>query len=365
MNLINRRVIYPSIMATPEIFHRKGAIGVVRNITGNDFLLLISESIQSTEVYQKLTEKFLVHKNINQEIIKFASEDQIMKIVKKYKDWPPDVVIAIGGGKVLDSAKLIRQFLSFPEEQFQDIQKQFSSPNPTIGLVAIPSTPNTGSEVNITSVIKNNRGIKIPYVNKALLPDIAILDPTLMLTIPSPMMGNFVADIFTHAYEGSLSRLSTSFMQQLASRSLQLLEKNYNLYKKDPENLEILGAIQYSGQQAGIVAGNAYVGMIHAMAHSLETLTDCTHGQALQALLGICLDWQANWSDNPMIPHFKEVYDNINLEEDADLSLIANVDVTSWADLSIKDPSIKTDFFHLKEPEMLEMIKWVQKQAQK
>jgi alcohol dehydrogenase class IV len=362
MSLLNRRVLYPSISQLPEIFFNKGSLNVIKNVSADNLLILVYNSISKTETYIKLKEKTLASKNIKEEIITNAKQENIIEISKRYRNWPPDAIVAIGGGIVLDSAKVIRHLLSFPEDTIEELSKQFVSPTPYIKLVSIPTTPNTGSEANIIAVTINSDGKKFPLINKSFIPNLAILDPVLLKTIPKSLMYDFIADIFTHAYEGSISRLSNSYLQKLALNSILELENGLKIYNDDNENMEGLESIFSAGHNAGIVAGNAFVGMIHALGHSLETITKISHGESLHAIFKQCLEWQkGNLPEKEKeINFYLQKWTELNLFQSANLKLIKNIDPNLWSELAINDPSIKTDPIKFSKEKIIEVITWIQ-----
>ena len=362
MSLVARRVIVPSFTGLPEFFYGKGSLSVLRNITAENILLLVSKSVQQTETYQKVIEKYFATKTVNSEIIQNPVEQTILDISTKYRAWPPDTVIAMGGGAVLDSAKIIRHLLSFPESTLESLQNTYVNESPRIRLLSVPTTPNTGSESNITAVITNRNGIKVPFINKTFLPTMAVLDPTFLSSIRPSLMEDFIADIFTHAYEGSMSRLGTPYMQILADVAIQKLVEGVQKYKQNPQDMEALELIQYAGQFAGIVAGNAYVGVIHALGHALESMTGGKHGECLHLLLAPCLTWQEQQNNAlPRIKHYKKIWDEFGLIPTANNMLVKHLDVQQWAERAFNDPSLKTDAFRIKNIDQIqEIIQWVQ-----
>ena len=362
MSMVSRRVIYPSVTQLPEIFFSNGSLGVLKNISSENILLVLSKSISTTDTYSKLKEKTLKGKIVKEEIITNAKQETILEISKKYSNWPPDTVLAIGGGIVLDSAKLIRHFLSFPEDTFENLSKQFVSSIPHVKLISIPSTPNTGSESNNIAVTINSEGRKVPFINKSFLPDLAILDPVLLQTIPKNLMFDFCSDIITHAYEGSISRLSNNYLQNQALNSMMELEKGLFGFKDDPSDLNSLEMIQYAGHEAGIVAGNAFVGMIHALGHSLETIKNIGHGSALHSIFQQCLEWQKENipEKRSFIDQYLEKWQTLGLSETADKKILKTIDANEWANLSINDPSIKTDQIKFSNEKLLDVISWIQ-----
>ena len=362
MSLLSKRILYPTLSVKPEIIFGKGSLNVLKNLPGENFLILASNSFIHSESYSKLTEKILSTKKYNLECVQNSFEETINILKNKYIDWPPEIIIAIGSGTVLDSAKVLRHFLSFSEESFDSLAKSYSNPIPKVRLVSIPSTPNTSSEINNIAVIKNNQEEKVPYVNKTFCPDLAVIDPILLSSIPDNIMFDCVSDIFAHAFEGSRSRLSNNLYKTMALNSIRNLKENLNLFVSDHFNYEAIENIQFIGQQAGTVAENAFVGIIHALAHSLESLTKKSHGSTLHLLLGPMLEWISKNSDkhNFEFNVFYNAWNELDLESTADYKLVNKVDSNEWSKLTFKDPSIKTDPIKFKEEDIRKLIEWLQ-----
>ena len=362
MSLLSRRVLYPSLAVKPEIIYGKGSLGVLKNLPGDDYLVLTSNSFMKSESYTRLNEKILSNKKFNIEPIQNSYTKKIIEIKEKYLSWPPDIVIAIGGGSVLDSAKIIRHFLSFSEDNFETLAKRFSNSPPKIKLVNIPTTPNTGSEINNIAVVKKDTNEKIPFINKTFTPDLAVIDPVLLSTMPKNLMDDFISDIFAHAFEGSRSRLSNEALKNMALSSISGLKENLSKFEFDSSDFQAIENIQFSGQQAGTVAENAFVGIIHALAHSLESLTSASHGKCLHALMQQMLEWIKNKTenDNFNFDSFYNIWNDLDLNSSADDSLFNQVDSEQWITLALNDPAIKTDPIKFREDDLKELILWLQ-----
>ena len=101
MSLLSRRVLYSSVSVKPETIHGKGSLGVLRNLPGDNYVVLTSNSFTKSESFTKLQEKTLANKKYDIEIIQNSFEQRILEIKDKYLNWPPDIVIAIGGMMLL------------------------------------------------------------------------------------------------------------------------------------------------------------------------------------------------------------------------------------------------------------------------
>ena len=149
----------------------------------------------------------------------------------------PDVIIAIGGGSAIDAAKGMWLFYENPETSFDglrlkflDIRKrafQFPNLGKKAQLVAIPTTSGTGSEVTSFSVItdKRNGNVKYPLADYELTPDVAIIDPQFVKTMPKSIVADTGMDVLTHAIEAYVSVLASDYTNALAMKAIELIFK--------------------------------------------------------------------------------------------------------------------------------------------
>ncbi len=193
----------------------------------------------------------------------------------------PDLLIAVGGGSVIDAAKAIIFFCLRVKEEVikpEKIVKPF--------FVAVPTTSGTGSEVTSYSVItdkKNN--LKIPIRDKRMLPDVAVLDPIFTATLPKKVIANAGIDVMTHAVEAYVSKEHhemADFYALEAARKVSVHLKNmYDDVSDDKARLEMHIASCY----AGIAFENSGLGLNHGMAHALGAKFKLPHGLANALLL--------------------------------------------------------------------------------
>jgi len=172
-------------------------------------------------------------------------------------------IFALGGGSVIDLAKLMKY-------------------NTGRKLIAVPTTPSTGSEVTPFSVIIDKENIKKVIVSHRLLPDVVVLDPSLLLTIESKQLGYMIYDILGHGIEGLFSRFSNNFSDILAMDSVRLVFNNIN---QDVEKEDFLKNIQLAGLLAGFAQGIASTGLCHALAHYFGPKFSIPHSRAVSVFL--------------------------------------------------------------------------------
>ncbi len=224
------------------------------------------------------------------------SVETIMRGVEAMNKFEPDVIIALGGGSAIDAAKGMWLFYEHPETSFAgarlkflDIRKRaFSFPN--LGnktkMVAIPTTSGTGSEVTSFTVItdKENGNIKYPLADYELTPDVAIIDPQFVMTMPKSIAADTGMDVLTHAIEAYVSILASDFTDGLAIKAIELVFEN--LHKSVNEGCPIArGKMHNASAIAGMAFTNSFLGINHSLAHKIGGEYHIPHGRSNAVLL--------------------------------------------------------------------------------
>lgn len=211
------------------------------------------------------------------------------------RSFKPDTVIAIGGGSAMDAAKIMRLFYECPEidfkdlvQKFMDIRKRaFRYPDLRNGsqFIGIPTTSGTGSEVTPFAVIsdkKNNR--KYPLADYALTPDVAIVDPSLVMTVPESVAADTGMDVLTHAIEGYVSVLANDYTDGIALQSIKMVFE-YLEESVKTNNEFAREKIHNASTMAGMVFANSFLGISHSMAHKIGGRFHTIHGRTNAILL--------------------------------------------------------------------------------
>ena len=359
--MINKNLMVKKIYNSPEVYYRKGAISVLKHIEFKKFLILISNTIKNSKYYEKI-KTYLSEKSIQEEIIKAPNQDIILELKKKYSNNKPEIIVAIGGGKVIDSAKVLKVLLDNPDLTFLDLEKQQFCENIDIKLIAIPTTPGTGSEATAIAVLNDNEGKKFPFLNKGFLPDLAILDHSFLETIEIRDLFIFGADIFSHAIEGQVSMASSPLIKAISSSCLKLLKSGFSKIKEDLEDTNALSEIMYAGYLGGIVQGNAFVGAVHALAHALEQQFKMSHASSILTVLKPTIEWLKKVKNQNDYKKFLELYEEIGFDKFRKTDVLKEVNAEQWADVALIDPSIKTSPVRMKRENLIQLINWILKQ---
>ena len=201
----------------------------------------------------------------------------------------PDVIIAVGGGSVMDAAKAMRLFYESPELNlrelslpFLDARKRIASfpqIEHTIRLVAVPTTAGTGSEVSPAAVVSVGDR-KVTLVDYSLVPDIAIVDPTLTLSMPQVITADTGIDALTHALEAAVSIFASPFTDAFCMQAVNLILDALPRAYADGSDLKARSAMANAATIAGLAFSNAFVGLNHALAHAVGARFGIAHGRA-------------------------------------------------------------------------------------
>jgi aldehyde dehydrogenase (NAD+) len=196
-----------------------------------------------------------------------------------------DAVLSLGGGSVIDTAKVTAVALTGNLKAIQALGFQ-QLLGPQMTHVVVPTTAGTGSEVTNVAVIRNAAlAIKSYVVDRFLVPDLAILDPVLTVGLPAGLTAGTGFDALTHAIEAYTSRTANAMSDAQALHAIRLVAENLEAAVKDGSNLAARSAMQSAATLAGWAFGSANVGLVHGMSHALGARHGVPHGAANAMLL--------------------------------------------------------------------------------
>ena len=237
-----------------------------------------------------------VHSEIFSEVESDPSFDTINKGVKMMNEFKTDVVIAVGGGSPIDAAKGMWLFYEHPDAdadgmklKFMDIRKRtykFPKLGEKAKMVAIPTTSGTGSEVTSFAVItdkQNNK--KYPLADYELTPDVAIVDPDLVMSLPKKITADTGMDVLTHAIESYVSNMASDYTDGLAEKAAELVFKNLREAYNNGNNKVAREKMHNASTIAGMAFTNAFLGINHSIAHKMGAEFHLAHGRINAILL--------------------------------------------------------------------------------
>ena len=219
------------------------------------------------------------------------SIDNVEEGLTEYKKNNCDSIIALGGGSPIDCAKTIAARVSNKNKSVEQLKGLLKVTHKTPFLVTVPTTAGSGSEVTVAAVISNEQTKdKYSITDPKLIPALAVHDPNLFIKLPAKVTSTTGMDALTHAIEAYVNRSNTKHTKECALQSIKLIYENLLTAYNEPENLLARKNMLKASYLAGVAITNAYVGYVHALAHSLGGKFDISHGLANAVLLPLVLE---------------------------------------------------------------------------
>lgn len=212
-------------------------------------------------------------------------DHEVMQGAEAFRAKGCDAIVAVGGGSPMDCAKGIGIVVT-NDHHVLEFEGVDNVPNPGPPLICVPTTAGSSADVSQFAIINDTaRKVKIAIVSKAMVPDVALIDPLLTLTMPSDLTAHTGVDALTHAIEAYVSNASGPTTDLFALDAIRRIARHLPLAITRPDDPEARGGMMLGSMYAGLAFSNAILGAVHAMAHSLGGLMDLPHGQCNAMLL--------------------------------------------------------------------------------
>ena len=211
--------------------------------------------------------------------------------LKIYKENCCEAIVAFGGGSPMDTAKGIGARVACPRKPISKMKGLLKVGRKLPLLIAVPTTAGTGSETTVAAVISNPvTHEKYPINDPKLVPDYAVLDPNLIIGLPNKITSTTGMDALTHAIEAYIGGSNTRKTKKSAKIAVKLIFENLEETYNNPTNKDARNNMLIASYHAGVAFTRAYVGYVHALAHTLGGFYGVPHGLANSILLPVVLE---------------------------------------------------------------------------
>lgn len=284
----------------PEIYFERGSLDVLSTIPERRAFIVTDEAMVKLG-YVEAVRRRLERAGIASQVFSGVEPDPSVETVdagtRAMERFQPDLIIALGGGSPMDAAKGMWLFYEYPGTRFEELRLKFMDIRkrtwryPGLGrrarFVAIPTTSGTGSEVTAFAVITDKKAnVKYPLADYELTPDIAIVDPELVRTVPPQVTADTGIDTLVHAIEAYVSVMASDYSDALALRAIELVFQYLpRAYRNGEHDEEARERMHNAATIAGMAFTNAFLGINHSLAHILGARFHIAHGRANAILL--------------------------------------------------------------------------------
>ncbi len=267
-------------------------IGETAKQFGNKAVLLIGQKHSQANGTLDRTKKILQYAGIETIVVEGIESNprliQLTEISSKIKLQKPDSIVALGGGSVMDAAKLVSLIITHKEDPWEyRVTGNLSVPgiqNNLLPVITIPTTAGTGSEASPAALTTHNN-LKEVYFSPFLYPKATIIDPSLAVTLPADLTAQIGMDAFVQSLEAYVSVGAQPFSDMFAITSMQLVYENLPKLIKQLDNLTLRSQLSLAGLLSLYAIGQAGVGAVHALSDPLSGRYNVGHGLALSILL--------------------------------------------------------------------------------
>lgn len=269
-----------------QIYFGEGALNRLKEIPYRRVLIITDPFVVQSKMVDLITAPLAaggIQYEVFSDVVPDAPVDKIAGGVKKFMEYRPEAIVAVGGGSAIDSSKAIREFAR-KLDNFGDV-----------GLIAIPTTSGTGSEVTSFAVVNDTEAkVKYPLVSDSLTAEEAILDAELVKSVPPSITADTGMDVFTHALESYVSTAHNEFSSALAEKAIEICGVFLLRAYLDGSDMHARKKMHVASCLAGLSFNSASLGITHSMAHQLGAIFHIPHGRANAMLLPHIVEFNAN-----------------------------------------------------------------------
>jgi acetaldehyde dehydrogenase/alcohol dehydrogenase len=266
----------------------------MENISGGKCFIITDKVVKDlgylkilTDVLDKCGKQYEVF----DDVVPDPREEGVLKAREQCLNFSPDLIVALGGGSVMDTAKVVWVLYEFPDFNLDDIhafRNDLYDMGKKAKMVAIPTTSGTGAETTFVTVISRYEDEiwkKYFFLHRGLIPTYAIVDPIFPLGMPTELTVNTAFDALAHAIEGLGTLWRNEFSDALALKAIELIFKYLPIIYKDGKNQKARDLLHQAATIAGLAFGNGQVHIGHTLGHSWGSMYHVHHGKSVGVVM--------------------------------------------------------------------------------
>ncbi|WP_144821589.1 iron-containing alcohol dehydrogenase [Marinobacter piscensis] len=230
-----------------------------------------------------------------------SSTTVVRDIAAIYREKSCDSIIAIGGGSAIDTGKAVNILVSEGGTDIAEYTGAGLIKHPLKPFFVVPTTAGTGSEVTSVAVITDEKkGIKLPFSSSFLLPDAAVIDPRMTLTLPAHITAATAMDAMTHGIESFTCMAKNPLSDAYATSAIRKVSESLLHVMDNPKDTDGRLALAQASTMAGIAFSNSMVGLVHSLGHATGALCHLPHGLCMSVYLPYVLEYNLETIRGPL-----------------------------------------------------------------
>lgn len=295
------KVIHTVPLPQPELVEGHGVrrkMGKICQRCGYKNVLIVTDQTLSALGYEQAITQALDEAQIHYDIFNDINSEPTIELIeagrKKALECQAECLIALGGGSVMDTTKIIAAGAKMPYRSIKSLLiKLLPVPGKTLPMISVPSTAGTGAEVTVCAVVHNSQSVKNSTVVVGLDVTHVVLDSELTIHAPQSVTAACGMDAFSHVVEGAVSDVKVDEANMyLSKEGVRLIFENLPVVIREPENIEARLNMCRAAYFGGHAINTQLAGYIHAFAHSIGAKYHMPHGQAISLMLLPVLKFQ-------------------------------------------------------------------------
>ncbi len=321
-----------------KIFFGEQALDHLKELPYKKVLIITDPFVVQSGMIDLITAPLLeagIDYDIFKDVVPDPPIEKISEGVRKLLEYRPEAIVAVGGGSAIDSSKSIREF-ALKIEHYGEV-----------GLIAIPTTSGTGSEVTSFAVVSDREAErKYPLVSKTLTPEETILDAELVKSVPPTTTADTGMDVLTHAIEACVSTNRNDFSTALAEKSIEMCGVFLLRAYFDGNDEHARQKMHIASCLAGLAFNSASLGLNHGMAHQLGAMFHIPHGRANAMLLPRIIEFNSDINKHstskkeylPAVKHYSTIAHILGLSSYNKIMAVRSL--VNWVEFMLKEMDI-------------------------